>query len=229
MKNACLLLILLTSVTRAQFAIANGGNGFTAVRGSASQTAAVVATLLENAVLYAFEDEQKAGWIPVDYATEPEILSGFVQKRDIKMVSDFLPVPYSYSNKNKYILARDNIGIILTKIDYAKGNSVFTFADDNPTILLKIDGKEFYGTDGEIPTRQYGFITVTIGKDRIQFPNSATEGLFEPNLESTEAYYDAKNDILYIKAMNSDGAGGYAILWTVEKRKYKSRYVFYPF
>jgi hypothetical protein len=222
------ILFFVTWVSSAQFAIVDNPKGFAEVFESAS-SAKIVSKLPNGAILYCFDDEEKAGLISVDFKDGALDLSGDVKKGDIKMVFNFSPVPYNYSNENKIILARDNIRIIATQTNYSKEHSVFTFADDNPTALLKIDGKEFFGTDGEIPTRQYGFIAVTIGADKIDFPKSALEGLFQPNLEDTEAFYDAKNDILYIKSMNSDGAGGYDVLWVVEKRHYKTRYVFHGF
>jgi len=68
-----------------------------------------------------------------------------------------------------------------------------------------------------------------IDNQKIEIPASALENLYEPNLENTEAFYDDKNDILYIASMNSDGAGGYNVLWVIEKRQYKTRHVFYGF
>lgn len=58
---------------------------------------------------------------------------------------------------------------------------------------------------------------------------SALKNLYEPNLEYTNANYDEKNNILYIQALNGDGAGGYIIVWIIEGNKYKSRVEATPF
>lgn len=60
-------------------------------------------------------------------------------------------------------------------------------------------------------------------------PKNALEGLYEPALNNTQVNYDKQNDILYIQAMNSDGAGSYEVVWKIEKGTYKERYIAYGF
>lgn len=176
-------------------------------------------------IVYSFDDETKLATI--DFVSGDIDLSGFVQKGSLKPVSDFDPIPYSYSNEHKTILKKDNISVILTEVDFQRANAKVII--DKSGFVQSINGKEFFGTDGEMPTRKYGFIEVRIGEDRISLPQEATENLFQPTLENSRAFYDAKKDILYISTMNSDGAGGYDVLWIIEKRKYKTRHVFYGF
>jgi hypothetical protein len=230
MKNLLLLSVFVTSVSSAQYAVTY--NRSTDVRESGSATAFVSYRLPAGTPVYTFEDEAGTGWTPIDFNQEwlkIYNLSGFVRKGDVKPISEFTPIPYSYSNENKMILKKDDISVILTQVDFDKSTSVFEFVKENPTVLLKINGKEFFGTDGGMPTKRYGFIDVTIGKDKISIPQADLEDLFQPNLEDTQAFYDPKNDILYISSMNSDGAGGYSVLWIIEKRQYKTRHVFYGF
>lgn len=212
----------------AQFAITT--NRSTDVREAGSPTAAISYRLPAGTPVFAFAEA--GGWIPVDFDQDwlkVYGLSGFVKKGDVKLLSEFTPVPYSYSNENKTILKKGGISIILTQTDFDKSHADLEFAQDNPTILRRINGNEFYGTDGGMPKKQYGFIEVTAGNDRISIPRSELEDLFEPTLENTQAFYDAKSETLYISSSNSDGAGGYEVLWIIEKRKYKARHVFYGF
>jgi hypothetical protein len=46
---------------------------------------------------------------------------------------------------------------------------------------------------------------------------------------TAEVYFDKASDIFYIQTMNSDGAGGYEVIWKVEKGIYKERLVAYGF
>jgi hypothetical protein len=49
------------------------------------------------------------------------------------------------------------------------------------------------------------------------------------NYHHTKVHYDKTSDILYIHAMNSDGAGGYVVIWKIEKGGYKERFVSHGF
>ena len=92
--------------------------------------------------------------------------------------------------------------------------------------LEKINGKEIWGTDGNIPKNQYGQITLTFGKEIIHLP---IDNLFEPNLDNIKVNIDSKNKTIYISTMNSDGAGGYVVLWIIENGIFKQQITTIPF
>ena len=96
-------------------------------------------------------------------------------------------------------------------------------------LLKKIDDLSPLGTDGEIPKREYKSIEVEINKEKVEIPASTLKNLYEPTLWNSKANYDEVNDILYIHTSNSDGAGGYEVIWVVEKKKYKTRIEAYGF
>lgn len=73
---------------------------------------------------------------------------------------------------------------------------------------------------------QYGKFILQIGSDMVNLP---TDNLFEPNLDFTSVYIDKKNNIIYVSALNSDGAGGYAVLWIIENGEFKQRITTLPF
>jgi len=228
MKSLICLLLLSGSVS-AQFAFVNSKPGFADVRESGSPSAKAVSRLSNGSILYAIDDEMKNGWLPVDFETEGKNHSGYIAAADVVPISKLKPVLYSYSNEHKTILKNAEISIVITETAFDKAKAKLSFSKANQRYLEKINGKPYYGTDGEIPTRQYGFIDVAFGTNKVVIPTSALEGLYEPTLENTEAFYDSKNDILYISSLNSDGAGGYCVLWIIEKRKYKTRHLFSNF
>ena len=80
-----------------------------------------------------------------------------------------------------------------------------------------------------IPTREYKSIEVNIGQRKMSLPKVAFENLYEPSLDHTQVNYDKTNDIVYIQSMNSDGAGGYEVIWKIEKGVYKDRFIAYGF
>ncbi|NDV95689.1 hypothetical protein D0T84_12300 [Dysgonomonas sp. 521] len=128
--------------------------------------------------------------------------------------------------EQKAVLEIDSIVITLTQTDFDPMQNKISRKDG---FVYKINGKEIWGTDGEIPKREYKSISIRLGKKNIDFPQSALENLYNPNLENTEANHDKDNDILYLQSTNSDGAGGYIVVWVIEKGQYKGRYVYYGF
>ena len=51
------------------------------------------------------------------------------------------------------------------------------------------------------------------------------QNLYEPNFEYTRVNYDVKNRTLYIQSLNSDGAGGYAVIWIIENGVFKKKVI----
>lgn len=96
-------------------------------------------------------------------------------------------------------------------------------------MIEHINGKPYYGKDGGMPTTQYATIEITTGNKTMKLPVQALENLYEPSLNHTWAYYDSKNDTIFIEAFNSDGAGGYMVMWKIEKGVYKEKALYYGF
>jgi hypothetical protein len=72
-------------------------------------------------------------------------------------------------------------------------------------------------------------VLIKVGKKTITLPKSALAGLYEPSISSAEANYDKATDTIYIQTMNSDGAGGYFVIWKIEKGIYQDRLIVYGF
>lgn len=116
------------------------------------------------------------------------------------------------------------------KFDYKKNKRYFSSTKyENYTVEDKFKGQQVWGTDGTIPISHYTSIKITIKGRNIQIPEKETENLFNINSEFAACYYDNLNDTLYITSVNGDGAGGYAVLFKIEKGIYKTRVVTMPF
>ena len=98
-------------------------------------------------------------------------------------------------------------------------------------MIEKIDGKPFWGTDGEMPREEYKNIQIYINGKQVFIPKSAYDDLYEPTFytENNSVYYDKELDSYYIVATNSDGAGAYMVCWQIEKGVYKGRKIGIPF
>ncbi len=89
--------------------------------------------------------------------------------------------------------------------------------------LQTINGKHIFGTDGEIPKRQYSSIEVVDGHQHFSFTQRQLENLFEPNFELTKCYLDKATNTIYLTASNSDGAGAYEVLWVIANGECRTR------
>ena len=92
-----------------------------------------------------------------------------------------------------------------------------------------IDGNRPWGTDGGMPKEEYRSIRFSSAAGEFYFSRNSFRDLFEPNADFTTAYLDKTTKRIYIKAMNSDAAGSYEVVWVVEEGRLINREVFVTF
>ncbi|MDD3773446.1 MAG: hypothetical protein PHC38_12460 [Weeksellaceae bacterium] len=226
MKYLSLLIVLISGSSFAQigqFATVNDVDGFSNIRSSAEINKENIIEKLDNGTLV-FVLGMENDWYDVDYGKD-ESQNGYIYKNRILFIEDYLKIDVYSEKETTLILKNDNIEINIIQEKFNPDKHKLTF--DN--WLTKINGKSFWGTDGGIPKTQYQSIKIKINNKNIDLPKTAFYDLFEPNWYHTKANYDGKNDVLYLHSFNSDGAGGYAVIWKIEKGKYKDRLVVYGF
>jgi len=232
--KAALLLLMLMAVPKG---FAQDGGGFVVVRDSKdtfvnlrntdnTNTATVMARLKNGSVGYCFE--KQGNWMMFEYMLGDSLVSGFVHNTLAKEVSGFQELKGGGNGKTATFTVTD-IKVTLSQQPFTKNGHTFAYYKNDPEIIDKIDGKRFWGTDGGLPKRAYSEISVTFGSETVKFPKEAIADIFEPNYEFTKVYYDKGNDTLYITALNGDGAGGYAVAWVIENKKYRERTIAIPF
>jgi len=198
------------------------------VRSSPENTKNIVDSLKNRHIVWAFEPE--GNWMIIDYQKNGKSVTGYVYKNRIRYLASFDSIPIHKLDKRQVILKRDSLVIVIREEDFIAKNSTLQYdTSDSSKYVSKINGKRIWGTDGNIPKRKYKAIEVQIGRRSIAIPKAELENLFEPNLNYSECYYDRQKDVLYLSALNSDGAGGYAVLWIIEKGRYKNKIVTMPF
>lgn len=222
-----ILLLLAFNISFSQFGIINDPDGNVNVRNSAGKSNKIIDKLDNGAIVYGYEPD--GNWVNIDYKKGKENLNGYVYKDRIIDLTNFTKIPVR-ENKNGIIkLENNNVKVAIAEIAFNPKNHKLKYNSENPTILESIDDQVIFGTDGNVPKRKYKSIEIEIDKILINLPETALKNAFEPNLEETMVNYDSANDILYIQSLNSDGAGGYVILWVIEKKKFKTRVEARPF
>lgn len=226
-KSFTILFLICFYESSAQFAIVADNDGFVNVREEAGINSKVINKLNNKHLIYCFEN--KGNWTNIDYTLNNKECNGYVYNNKYKPVDDYIKIPVYKLNGNKVILKKDSISITLTSALFDKKKHRFKYLKDYPDQIDLIDNKKYWGKDGGMPSSQYEKIVVSVGKKTITLPVAAIQGLYEPNLFSATATYDNINDVFYIQSMNSDGAGGYEVIWKIEKGEYKERLVVYGF
>lgn len=228
-----LTVLIFPNILFAQFVRVQDEDGFCNIRKSPKvpdkQSENNIITKLYNGhILYCLPDGNKDNWLDVDFEKNNVFMSGYIYKNRVRFITSYPKVEQIYKSNSLVKLRRENIEIIVSKEKFDKTTANLTF-DEKQKWLKKINGKKIYGTDGNIPQYQYATIVVRFGDTRLSLPKEAFANLYEPNLYKTQANYDEKNKTLYIQSMNSDGAGGYLVLWKVVNGEYKDRLIVHGF
>jgi hypothetical protein len=228
MKGIIYIFIIFNfNLCFSQFGIINDLDGFVNVRCSAEKGNNISDKLENGFIVYYFEPE--GNWINIDYKKNGKELNGYIYKDRIKYITDFEKIPLKSELDGKAKLENENVKIEITETKFIKEKHKLKFYKNEKNQLDKIDNLQIFGTDGNIPKREYKSIKIEINNVKMELPKIALKNLYEPSLYNSKANYDAKNNILYILSSNSDGAGSYEIIWIIEKNKYKYRIEAYGF
>lgn len=228
MKNLILIILLGFSLgVKGQFAIIKDKDGFVNIRNESKTGNNIIDTLNNGHLIYCFEDN--GNWTNIDYNKNGKELNGYLYKDRYSLISIFQEIPISKKNETEVKLGKDTIEITITRGAFDKTKHKLKYFRDNKDQIELIDNKKYWGTDGGLPKTEYKSISIKIGSQNINLPPKAIENLFEPFLYNTAANYDNTTNTLYIQSMNSDGAGGYFVIWKIVNGIYKERYIAYGF
>ncbi len=232
MKHLILLFFLISNVVFAQvieggaFAVINDKDGYVNVRKEKSVHSKVLKKLDNNTLIFVLEYDKAyyGNWIYADN-------EGYIYNDRVKWIEKFPKIAKGITKGNTIVFEGKEIQVTLSTEKFDKSKHSFKYHKEYRDIIEKIDGKPFWGTDGNMPKREYKSIEVKIRGKQVSIPQSAYNDLYESYLytEFNSVHYDKDNDILYIVALNGDGAGAYMVCWQIEKGVYKGRKVGIPF
>ena len=227
-----LLFLLISSYTFAQvnenyfFAVINDKDGYVNVRKEKSVHSRVLKKLDNNTLIFVFvyDKAHDGNWIYVDN-------EGYIYNDRVKWIEELPKVAKGVEKKNAIHFSGKDIQVALSTEKFDKSKHSFKYHKEYRDIIEKIDGKPFWGTDGEIPREEYKNIQIYINGKQVFIPKSAYDDLYEPTFytEHNSVHYDKEHDSYYIVAINSDGAGTYMVCWQIEKGVYKGRKIGIPF
>ena len=208
------------------FAVINDKDGYVNVRKEKSVHSKVLKKLDNNTLIFVLEYDKAyyGNWIYADN-------EGYIYNDRVKWIHNFPQIAKGIAKGNTIVFEGKEIQVILTSGKFDKSKHSFVYYKESHHSIEKIDGKAFWGTDGEMPREEYKNIQIYINGKQISLPKSAYDDLYEPTFytEHNSVYYDKELDNYYIVATNSDGAGAYMVCWQIEKGIYKGRKIGIPF
>ena len=156
---------------------------------------------------------------------------GYIYNDRVKWIHKLPKIAKGVVKGNTIVFEGKDIQVALSTEKFDKSKHSFKYHKEYRDVIEKIDGKLFWGTDGNIPKEAYKSIEIKIRGKQVSIPQSAYSDLYEPNLytDLNFVYYDKDSNNLYIVANNGDGAGAYMVCWQIEKGVYKGRKVGIPF
>jgi len=229
MKVITIIIVFFFTINAfSQLAVVNDADGYVNVRYKADKNSKVISKLLNNEVVFCFEPA--GNWVNIDYKKNNSDLSGYVYKDRVRLLSALQTIKVVESTNNWLKFSADSVSVLLQTSKFVSIQQKLKYKKNSGSRYLdKINGKHFYGTDGEIPKFMYKRILVVVGRDTLKIPAAEYNDLYEPNLSSTNLNYDSKIHRYYLSAMNGDGAGGYEVVWVFDKTKYLRRYIYNGF
>jgi hypothetical protein len=98
----------------------------------------------------------------------------------------------------------------------------------NTDYVQKIDGMRPIGTFGSTPRIEIIQMTLKISGNTVDIPVKEYRDLYEPALTKLSLHVNNRGVIYIYMPGNSDGAGGYYLVWIIKSNKYLKRYVDSP-
>ncbi len=220
MKNFIIivLFLLFSNLTFGQIAVIKDDDGFTNVRKLPKSDSEILYKLKDSEVFSYQETKEQLDWIKVYISKnkyqlecdENDTFIGYIYKSrlcPIENLEDYNGTEFSF----KYELKK-----------FSLENKI---CDYDGKWLTKINGRRIYGTDGNIPKTEVSEINASINGKVIDIPNMLFEDIFECD---NEFVINKNKDDYIVHQWNSDGAGGYLIVWVLGNEKLKQRLILIP-
>lgn len=222
-----LIFLFFCTISFGQFVVILDQDGFVNVRKTPSKNSIIVDTLENNTLVFCFDNT--GNWTNIDYEKSAKTQNGYIYKDRYKLISDYPKFKVLSKTSNSITFIRNSMEVTLSQSKFEKSKHTISYFKKYPTFIELIDNQKFWGTDGFLPSAQYEKITLKLGPKSIELPEVALKGLFNPNLFYTEINIDEKTNTIFINSSNSDGAGGYYVIWKIVDGVYIERYVNHGF
>lgn len=217
--TSIILILFWSNLIFGQFAIIKDDDGFTNVRKLPDSKSEIIYKLIDSEVFFFSEVKYDSEWVAIqipknkfylssDY--NDETLDGYIHKSRL----------LESGNLKEFNGA--NFSIKYDIQDFKPETKIIDYSDG---IITKINGRQYYGSDGSQPKNEIADIKVSLNDLKIQIAPIFYQDIFEVNNRFT--VYKNKDDFI-VSQWNSDGAGGYLLIWVFGEKSIKQRLIFIP-
>lgn len=199
---------------KSQTAIIQDKDGWTNLRKAPHGKAEIIGRIPDNVAFGYDVDDYKAGetWISVSVNERMlgDTAAGEASIHRSRVLDLQDAVPYTGTSFHfRYVLTEFN-----------PTGRVLTYHHDS--ILVAIDQQRPWGTDGNLPKVAVREVEVRINEMEIPIPSMWYEDLFE----CSNAFEVVKvGSTYFVHQWNSDGAGGYQVVWVIDETGVRQRLV----
>lgn len=244
MKKIILYILALPFCLSSQaqeqfFGVIRDADGYVNVRDSAK---IIIDKLADNQVFFdwdAADWKDSTEWHSIEYAAKPGITKsdgekgltrrGRIHRSRICHLGE-LPqlIEQPNSSDTCLVFANDTLTVeIRLRRFNPRRHKIVRGAERG--FIRSIDGcTTLLGIDGDMPRTEYASISVRHPSGVSEFPAQYLAHLYEPATQGVSVAL-GKGNALFISTCNSDGAGGYYAVWTVENYLVKSLFALYNF
>jgi hypothetical protein len=212
-----------------QYAVIKDTDGYVNIRRSPSIDASLIGKI-NRYNIFRCETNNTNWWKILYIANDNDgshALEGYIYKDRVSLLTNWKTIKRHSTNSNISAFKTDSLIITIKKADFDPKKHKLFYSKSNPKenigkYLQKIDGKSFWGADGDLPKKLISYLKVIKNGFEISIPKNCFSDLYEPNFQTLSIFKGPEN-ILYIKMDNSDGAGAYTIIWIFKDNKYYGR------
>lgn len=205
-------------------AVIQDPDGYTNVRAEASNQSKILTRVLEHQVFWVGEQTEDSSWWKVYHGP----YQGYMHGSRILLLGELPRVPVLTRSNSLLQLANEDWDINIRIQDYQAHHHEL-IRDSIHHYIKLIDGKPSFGTalSDKLPRKEFQQIRVSFQGKSLLMPDSAWRDLFEPSFQFAYAAYGPGKH-LYIHMSNSDGAGGYFLIWIFHQNRYLKREILVP-
>lgn len=217
-----------------EFCIVQDSDGYSNVREHPGTQSKIITRVDHGQVVWVYPGADKS-WPNVIFMDKTgEERSGHIHSSRLKPLTDFESIVGKVlEDEQSEVFEKGDLKIEIKIEPFQREDRELTYKEysDGQRYLIKIDGDDYWGTDGMMPREQYKKITIQQNEETITLPDAALKNLFNPGLYpgNSKVIFNAKEKTIYLTSFNSDGAGGYVVVFVIQNGKYKSRAVLSPF
>src|SRR5215218_6309995 len=155
------ILIFLSSFTFAQFAIVQDKDGYSNIRKEADIASNITDTLHNGRFVYCFG--KKENWTDINYTKNKADSRGYVYHDRLQLIADYESLPVKTKAANSITLGNDSLRVMVSLQKFDKSKNKLSYYKEAKGQIELVNGKELWGTDGEMPHTEYKSIVIFIG------------------------------------------------------------------